>query len=562
MKGKGERLPTPSVSSTPPPPPVSSNEKPMTSEALLSRIPSRTNSISNENSNTQQDPFFISAKNYVIKKLELEVLKEELESAKYEETLKTPEYSKIYPKLENIYKKHKGLTLDDFVTVSVQEISTKIKEKEAELIELKKEYERKPSDPDKLQSEIITFNDTLDIYIENKKKIMAIIPVIETEINKGIPIRNKLVSKIEEYEDRTKHKTNDTQKNDIENDWVPHYKEYVELHEKISNLLNVKKFLNRNNELYEKLNQHSKYIDQGLFHRVIYNKLDLLKLFQRLGKNVSEILKDYSSDNDFFMQKIDKAAPTSSKIPISKYSTNLSIPLHVRDKRKLEKRNKELQAMIDDLTIKFDSSVELRVKQIREELETTQGKLSELIKLQESSEEEKQKIAEVMNQKLSESEKKYQDEMDQLKENEEKNGELMEKMTEDQVKMRREIERLKGLLNATPEELTQQIEKKKEEVEEQQETNDFLLLVIESANLYEKEGFKEGFDKLLNYQPDDNFMFKYVFSQIEQGEQGKYEYLDEFLRYPVKMPNQIYNDQLIPQIKGTLAFTPILQTRL
>jgi chromosome segregation ATPase len=589
MKGKNQRkpLPPPPPPIIPRPPPVSKekgvdlnvDEKPMTSEALLSRIPSISNSNSNpefisrapsrapsmsnsmSNSNAQQDPFFISAKNYVIKKLELEVLKEELESAKYEETLKTPEYSKIYPKLENIYKKHKGLTLDDFLTVSVEEISTNIQQKEAELVELEKEYKRKPSAPDKLQSDIISFNDTLDSYIENKKKIMAIIPVIETEINKGIPIRNKLVSKIEEYEDRTKHKTNETQKNDIETNWVPHYKEYVELHEKISNLLNIKVFLDRNKELYEKLNQLPKYIDQGLFHKVIYNNLDLLKLFKRLETNVSEILKDYSSDNDFFMQKIDKAAPTSSKIPISKYSTNLSIPLHVRDKRILEKRNKELQAMIDDLTTKFDSSVELRVKQISEELETTQGKLSELIKLQESSEEEKQKMVEEMNKKLSESEQKYQDEMAKLKEkNEEENGELIEKMTEDQVKMRKEIERLTGLLNAKPEELKQQIETKQEELKVQQETNEFLLLVINAADLYEKEGFKESFDDLLNYQPDDKFMFDYAFSQIEQ-EKGKYEYLDEFLRIPVKMPYQIYNDQLIPQIKGTLAFRPILQTR-
>jgi hypothetical protein len=120
-----ERGVSPPVSPRPPPPPVSKEkgfdlnvyEKPMTSEALLSRIPSISNSNSNpefisrapsmSNSNAEQDPFFISAKNYAIKKLELEVLKEELESAKYEETLKTPEYSKIYPKLENIYKKHK-----------------------------------------------------------------------------------------------------------------------------------------------------------------------------------------------------------------------------------------------------------------------------------------------------------------------------------------------------------------------------------------------------------------------------------------------------------------------
>jgi chromosome segregation ATPase len=548
----------------PPPPPVSGrkefvsnlNSKPIPNSALESRLPSFANA------NVEpDDAFFIAAKNYVIKKLELEELKEELESAKYEETLKTSEYSKIFPKLENIYKKHKTQTIDDFLTqVSIEEIGTRIKQKETELNELKKGYDTKPAPLNEIQTKIISFNETLDSYLENKQILMAIKPVIETEINKGITIRNKLISKIEEYGDRNIHKTKEQQQNDVTTNWVPHYEEYVKLHEKISNLFNIEKFLVRNRELYENLNL-SKYIDKELFHRVIYTNLHLSKLFKSLKKNVSEILKDYSSDNDFFMKKVDKVTLTTGKTspnPVSKYHTNRSIPIYVNDKRTLEKRNKELLDMIAELTMKLDSNVELRVKEITDQLEEKQDELNQLKQIQDSSDEEKETKIAGLEKKIAESKTKYDEEMARLKEEKnKKNDELMEKMTEEQQNMKKEIERLQDLLKATPEDLTDKIKTKQEEVEKQEETNEFLNLVIESAKTYETDGFKASFDDLLNYQPEDNFMFNYAFSQIEQG---KYNYLDEFLRNPVKIPDQIYEDALISQIKGTLAFKPTSQT--
>ena len=82
--------------------------------------------------------------------------------------------------------------------------------------------------------------------------------------------------------------------------------------------------------------------------------------------------------------------------------------------------------------------------------------------------------------------------------------------------------------------------------------------MIESSDLYEKDGFKEGFEELLNYQPDKDFKFGYVFSQIEQGD---YTYLDDFLKNKDIIPEKIYEDDLISQIKGSLAFKPVPQTR-
>ena len=95
-------------------------------------------------------------------------------------------------------------------------------------------------------------------------------------------------------------------------------------------------------------------------------------------------------------------------------------------------------------------------------------------------------------------------------------------------------------------------------IQTDEKVNGFFKLVIESSDLYEKDGFKEGFEELLNYQPDKDFKFGYVFSQIEQGD---YTYLDDFLKNKDIIPEKIYEDDLISQIKGSLAFKPVPQTR-
>ena len=110
MKGSTPLPPPPrerklEIQSALPPPPNSEkrkefasniNEKPISNSELEKRIPSSSLNVEPD------DAFFIAAKNNIIKKLELEELNEELESAKYEQTLKTPEYSKIFPPLANI----------------------------------------------------------------------------------------------------------------------------------------------------------------------------------------------------------------------------------------------------------------------------------------------------------------------------------------------------------------------------------------------------------------------------------------------------------------------------
>lgn len=398
------------------------------------------------------------------------------------------------------------------------------------------------------------FDDTLNSYFVNKEKLMRIKTEIDEKMKDAIKFRDKLTIIIENDRSKTIHYTEEQEINVIKNEWVPNYKSYYDLHTETFKLFNIDSFLDENTRIYLKLKELHlfSYINQELFNKVIYISSELFGIFMRLKKNVSNILKDYSYFNEHCMLKLDESITKSDNPrPKSKYNGNRNrvIQLYREDIHKLEDANKEL-------TLALKQSTDIRVKELTDKLEEKEGELSELKKIQENPDEEKQRMVE-LNQKLSESEK----EIARLKnENESLTGneELIEQMTEDQGNLRREIERLTGLLNAKPEELTQQIEKKKEEVEEQQETNKFLLLAIKAADLYEKEGFKESFDDLLNYQPDDKFMFGYAFSQIEQ-EKGKYEYMDEFLMNLVKIPDQIYNDQLIPQIKGTLAFRPILQ---
>lgn len=525
------------------------NSNPISNTALESRIPIQSRSRSSSlNANVEpDDAFFIAAKNNIIKKLELEELNEELESAKYEQTLKTHEYSKIIPPLANIYNRtNKTPTIDDFLKTSVsneeiaariEEIGARIKEKETELKELKKGYDIKPASPNKTQSEIISFNETLDSYLENKKNLMAIKPTIETQMKEAIKTRDVLTIQTEEQ-----------QKKDVKDNWIPNYKKYDEQCKVILKLFDIKNFLDTNTELYEKLNQLSRYIDKDLFHRVIYNSVELSQRFNNLNDHVFQILKDYALNNDHFMIKLN---PKGTRYPGDKA---LILSNHKRKHDRLEDENEELKRNIADLTLRFESNVELRLKEITDTLEQKQSELTQLKQIQDSSNEEKERKIVGLKAKLAESEKKYQEAMANLKK--ENDDELMEKMTEEHDNMKIEIERLQSLLKAKPEELNDKIKTKQEEVQLQQETNEFLLLVINAADLYEKDKFKESFDHLLKYQPDDKFMFNYAFSQIEQGD---YKYLDNFLMNQDKIPDQIYVDPLILQIKGTLAFKPTSQ---
>ena len=569
MKGQPPLPPPPrerklEIQSALPPPPSQRkgfasniNSKPISNSELEKRIPtSRSSSLNVE----PDDAFFIAAKNNIIKKLELEELNEELESAKYEQTLKTPEYSKIFPPLANIYNKtNQTPTIDDLLKPSVsneeiaariEEIGKRIKEKETELNTSNQEY-NKPDSPNDIQSEIISFNETLDSYLENKKNLMAIKPDIESKMKEAIKTRNVLTIQIGEDKNPKKQKTEEQQKKDVNEIWKPNFKIYDEQCKEISNLFNIKNFLDKNTELYNILNHLPRYIDKELFHRAIYNRHDLSQRFNNLKVHVFQILKNYTLDNDHFMIKLERKGST---FPGNRRGI---LSNHKKKHDRLEDENKELKRNIDELTQKFESNVELRLKEITDKLEQKQSELTQLKQIQDSSNEEKETKIVGLQAKLAESEKNYQEAMANLKkESNEKNGELMEKMTEEHDNMKKEIERLQALLKTKPEELTDKIKTKEEEVQLQQETNEFLLLVIKAADLYEKDEFKDGFDDLLKYQPDDKFMFNYAFSQIEQGD---YKYLDNFLMNQDKIPEKIYEDPLILQIKGTLAFKPASQ---
>ena len=89
----------------------------------------------------------------------------------------------------------------------------------------------------------------------------------------------------------------------------------------------------------------------------------------------------------------------------------------------------------------------------------------------------------------------------------------------------------------------------KEEIESElqileSQDSGFLSLVINAADLYGKDEFKDSFEELLKYQPDDKFMFGVVFTKME----GDYKYLDEFLQNPDIIPEKIYEDALISEI--------------
>ena len=132
-----------------------------------------------------------------------------------------------------------------------------------------------------------------------------------------------------------------------------------------------------------------------------------------------------------------------------------------------------------------------------------------------------------------------------------------EVLTEQLAKKIAELTDAQKLVN-TP---SQEIDSELKLLESQEEPTGFLKLVIKSADLYGKPEFKVSFEELLQYQPEDKFMFKYVFNEIETNK-TKYDYLDEFLKAQVKIPEQIEQDKLFPQIMGSLTFKPSPQTHL
>ena len=88
----------------------------------------------------------------------------------------------------------------------------------------------------------------------------------------------------------------------------------------------------------------------------------------------------------------------------------------------------------------------------------------------------------------------------------------------------------------------------------------FLKLVIDAADVYEKPEFKDSFKQLLDYRPDNKFMFADVFAKMEQY-QGNKELLDKFLQNLDTIPEDLFKDPLNLEIKNKITI-PIPQTHL
>ena len=399
-----------------------------------------TNPILNE-----KDPFIDAGINNIQKKLELEELEEELESAEYE---------KEYPELDNIYDETPD-TLEESEILKQKELGERLKErkhkKNIESTEQEEIYKStQPDVPIDTQSKIISFNELLDSYIDNKEILRSKIKIIQEKIKEAIEIRDILTPQISE----TNTPLEIIKFNSLIKKWVPNYKKYEEKIKEINKLFDFKDILDIIKGLYSELKTllESPILEsiKNLFIKVIYTSEELSNLLERLKNNNTIILEDYSDYNDYVMTKI-KVFENNFE---NKYHKYQGTTLYSNIKKKI-----------------------LLIKGLEE----------------------------------------LKDELNQLK----NEGGIISIQTDEKV-------------------------------------NGFFKLVIESSDLYEKDGFKEGFEELLNYQPDKDFKFGYVFSQIEQGD---YTYLDDFLKNKDIIPEKIYEDDLISQIKGSLAFKPVPQTR-
>lgn len=532
----------------------------------LERTPSSASSNSELIDEPVGDVFFDAVKKYVIKKLELEVLKEQLDSA---------EYQKAYPQSDNIYYKLHGETLSIDSLDEVEEvedtvvISNKITEKEGEISELKYEYEKKTGFNGS-HSQLILFVDTLDNYIKNKEDLRTIIKNINTIVQTAIPLSVKLGEIVAIGWNTTQ--TEREQKNKLKAEWVSNFRNYQNKIKEIRKLfhkiyehdIHKKSLLVENDNLYIKLSSPKLFNTDGLFYKATYDSEEIISLFKSLYNNVFfDILKDYDMYNDFVQIKIN---PGLSRVPGKK-----SIFV-------LKKENDELRAMV--------SRLEFKLSQLESsDLPKSGKRIQELRRISNLTQEEKKRLNEKMESKIKELKTKHQADVDELnKEIEqlrsrntqttstqsididvksteaqyiEELNKNTEVLTEQLAKKIAELTDAKNLLD-TPKE---KIETELTLLESQEAPNGFLKLVIESADLYEKDGFQKRFEELLNYQPKDKFMFKYVFNEIETNKTN-YEYLEEFLKNQVKIPKQIEKDHLFPQIMGSLTFKPVPQTHL
>jgi hypothetical protein len=528
----------------------------------LQRVSNESNALSiNSNSEIEEpkdDEFFDAAKKNVIKKLELEELKEELESAEYQEA---------YPEVFNIYEDRSDpISFDssEFSSEMPHEIREKIKKKETEIVATEIEYtKQKNKNTDPKYSKIILYNDTLDGYIKNKEKLSSIIKDIDKEVKNGIEIRVKLEN-IKEIEKTLPNETLKEKKNRLETNWKPIFISYEVIRKKIRQIFNSvyeNKLLDINDQFYIKLSELKPFNTYGLFYKAIYDSNDLNLLLDRLLNNVFEILKDYTRYNDHvesittsnrypggtvhskYKEEIDNLQAYNLRLntELSQIKRNLALPHSGRRRQDFRRLKEKTPEQKKKLTEKMDA----RIKSLQERKDAEIRKLNEEIQELKS----KQTTQDTNESKSTEesNESKSTEESKESKSTESHDIEELNRRTEELIeildKKIADLSRLQKLVNS-PEELDSELQ-----ILESQDTG-FLSLVIDAADLYgkpeEKEKFKDSFNKLLDYHPDNKFMFADVFAKMEQG-QGN-EKLDNFLKNLDTIPDDLFKDLLILEI--------------
>lgn len=538
----------------------------MESNSKLESLPrsSSLNSNSTLNSDLIEEPvgdvFFDVAKNYVIKKLELEELKEELESAEYQEA---------YQEVDNIYEDRSDPISFEDINLSPDtsdDILLKIKEKKGQITATETEYAEKKNanQSNPKYSNIILFVDTLNLYVSNKEGLSSIIKGIHEEVQKGIKIGDKL-GNIEATDSERQDKK--VKKNYLIENWEPNFSSYEIINKNLRKLFNSiydDKILNENDKLYKILSTHKLFNTDGLFYKAIYDSEELTSLFDRLHKNVFEILKDYTRYNEYVKSIINPRTSVGNGV-FGKY----------------KKDNDKLQEEILRLNRELS-----QIKRNDDLPKSREKKRQQLRRLSKLDQEGKKRLNEKMNLQIQKLKTKHQADVDELnKEIEQLRSRSTQTTSAQSIDIEAKSTEAQYIeeLNKRTEVLTEQLAKKiaeltdaqklvdtpKEEIdaeltllESKEDPNEFLSLVIKSADLYGKPEFKASFEELLKYQPkeekpEDKFMFAYVFNEIETNKTD-YDYLEDFLKQ-YTIPDQ--TDTLITQIMET-SFKPAPQTHL
>ena len=543
-----------------------------------------------ESSNQVQDDFLSIGIELIKKKVELEAVTEELESAEYTEAHPN-EY--IYEAVES------EITEEDMTTtpVTIDELKEKQTILRGELVNLQTKYtEKKPSE----YTDINTFNEILDTYILNKENIRVIKKDIETKMDESIKIITILNSHISDT-------SNIPSKEEII-EWDKNYEEYHKNYNYIDELFDSEKLnelLNENDRLFNLLTQklynytkEGNKIDVKKFYKGIYDKEHIIQL-KKSVKSILDMKKDdYRSRNDYISEQKESqqsdAGPVKQRSRIGDKKSKLVQELR-KQNEKLSEEIKGLRQDYKKLEVYSENEHKLYSAQDAEwarrldlELVTSQDKIKNLEKKiqdfdstdKNAKKKELEDRLKVMEEQIDE---KYRTRIDSLISEkssisaiasikEEEKEELKKKSEKEKDELKKQIDELKSYLTKSKDELISKKEEFEENVEQLQfqraliearangESDDFLSMLIKSADLYGKPEFQASFDKLLKYQleeekSEDKFMFAYVFNEIETK---NYDYLEDFLKTRT-IPDQ--PNSLISQIMET-SFKSSPQTRL